>query len=58
MSSITMFIYFLLSMFAIYLSFKCNGGFSFLGFLGALFFPFIYIPFKLATSKDMCGLKK
>jgi len=50
-------IYLLLSMFAIYLSFKCNNGFSFWGFLAALFFPFIYIPFKLATSRDMCGLK-
>jgi hypothetical protein len=51
-------IYALLSMFAIYLSFQCNGGFKFWGFLGALFFPFIYIPYKLGTSKDMCGFKK
>lgn len=37
-----------LSMLAIYLSFRCNGGFDLVGFLGALFFPFIYIPYKLA----------
>ena len=56
--SYTGIIYTVLSMFAIFLSFKCNNEFSFWGFLAALFFPFIYIPYKLATSKDMCGLKK
>ena len=41
----------LLSIFALYLSFKCNKGFDLIGFLGAVLFPYIYIPYKLAT----CG---
>lgn len=41
--------YLVLSMYAIYLSFRCNRGFDLIGFLGALFFPFLYIPIKLAT---------
>jgi len=45
------------AMFAIFLSFKCYNGFSFWAFLAALFFPYIYIPYKLGTSKDMCGLR-
>lgn len=50
-------LYTILSMFAIFLSFKCNNGFSFSGLLGAFLFPFIYIPYKLATSKNMCELR-
>ena len=56
--SFGMLLYILAAMFAIYLSFKCNNGFSFWGFIGALLVPYIYIPYKLATSSDRCGLKK
>lgn len=42
-------IYLSLSMLAIYLSFRCNSGFDIGGFLMALFFPYVYIPWKLAT---------
>lgn len=45
-------VYLLFSIFALYLSFRCNQGFDIIGFLGALFAPFIYIPWKLAT----CGV--
>ena len=35
---------------AIYLSFNCNKGFYLSSFAGALFFPEIYIIYKLATG--------
>jgi hypothetical protein len=37
----------LICMFAVYLSFRCNDGFSLEGFLAASLFPYIYIPLKL-----------
>ena len=39
---------------AIYLSFKCNGGFSFGGFLAACCCPQIYILYKIMTIKSCC----
>jgi hypothetical protein len=45
------------SIFALYLSFKCNSGFNLNGFLLALFFPHFYIIYEFAISKDFCGLK-
>jgi ABC-type glycerol-3-phosphate transport system permease component len=47
----------ILAGYAIYLSFKCNNGFNVWGFLAALFLPFFYIPYKLATMPKKCGLK-
>ncbi len=41
--------------FAIYLSFRCNNGFSVWGFLGAFFFSPIYIIYKLSSTPKMCG---
>lgn len=41
----------LLTIFAIYLSVRCNGGIDLVGLLGAILCPYIYIPYKLAT----CG---
>ena len=51
-------LYFVVVMFALYLSFICNNGFDLGGFLMALFFPYIYIIYKLATSKNFCDLIK
>ena len=48
----------ILTLFAIYLSFKCNEGFDFLGFLMAIFFPYIYIIYKYATSDTFCDILK
>jgi hypothetical protein len=45
----------IMALVAIYLSWKCNNGFNWLGFLGALFFPYIYIIYTLAT-KGTCGI--
>jgi len=45
----------ILSAYAIFLSFKCNKGFNLWGFLGALFLPMFYIPYKLATMPKQCG---
>ena len=48
----------ILTLFAIYLSFKCNEGFDFLGFLMAIFFPYIYIIYKYATTDTFCDILK
>ena len=40
--------------FAIFLSFKCNKGFSLGGFLGACCCSPFYIAYKLGTSWDVC----
>ena len=45
----------ILTLFAIYLSFKCNKGFDFLGFFMAIFFPYIYIIYKYATTDNFCN---
>ena len=46
----------ILAFFAIYLSFKCNKGFSFGSFFMAIFFPYIYIIYTYATSEKLCGI--
>jgi len=45
----------IMSLIAIYLSFKCNDGFNFGSFLVAFCCPYIYIIYVLAT-KGTCGL--
>jgi hypothetical protein len=45
------------AVFAIYLAFKCNGGFDFGGFLLACCCPYIYIIYKFATSETFCGIR-
>lgn len=44
--------------FAIFLSFRCNNGFSVWGFLGAFFFSPIYIIYKLTSTPKMCNFIK
>ena len=51
-------LYFVVMIFALYLSFLCNNGFDLGSFVMALFFPYIYIIYKLATVKNFCGLIK
>jgi len=41
--------------FAIYLSFRCNNGFSVWGFLGAFLFSPIYVIYKLTSTPKLCG---
>uniref|UniRef100_A0A6C0HWU4 Uncharacterized protein n=1 Tax=viral metagenome TaxID=1070528 RepID=A0A6C0HWU4_9ZZZZ len=43
--------------FAIYLSFRCNNGFSFWGFLGAFLFSPFYIIYKLSSDYKNCHFK-
>lgn len=45
------------SLYAIYISFKCNNGFSLGGFLAAFFFSPFYIVYKYATSWSKCFAK-
>ncbi len=45
-------------LFAIYLSFRCNNGFSVWGILGAIFFSPIYIIYKLTSTPKMCNFIK
>ena len=48
-----MWLHVFLSIFALYLCFKCHGRFKLLPFLAAFFFPYLYIPYALAiTCKD------
>ena len=47
-------IHFLAFLFAIYLSFKCNGKFDLGSFIVAFFCPWIYIIWILATRKGFC----
>jgi hypothetical protein len=51
---LTAMFWFCLSLFGYYLSFKCNGGFDLLGFLGATFFSPLYVVYKLGTSYNQC----
>ncbi len=44
--------------YAIYLSFRCNNGFSVWGFLGAFLFSPIYIIYKLTSTPNMCNYIK
>lgn len=45
----------IVAFFAIFLSFKCNRGFSFVSFLIAIFFPHIYIIYIYATTGSFCN---
>lgn len=45
----------IMSLVAIYLSFKCNNGFNFGSFIFAICVPYIYIIYILATN-GTCGL--
>jgi hypothetical protein len=45
----------MMSLVAIYLSFRCNKGFKVGSFFLALFFPYIYIIYILAT-RGTCGI--
>ena len=47
----------IVSFFAIYLSFKCNGGFDLASFLMAGACPYLYIVYKFAISENFCGIK-
>ena len=47
----------IVSFFAIYLSFKCNGGFDLASFLMACACPYLYIMYKFAISENFCGIK-
>lgn len=42
----------LITFYALFISFRCNKGFTFGGFLGALFFSEIYIVYKYATQSS------
>lgn len=44
----------IISVFAIYLSFKCNGTFVFFDFLAALLCPYLYIIYRFAVSENFC----
>ena len=44
----------IISIFALYLSFKCNNGFALGDFLLALFCPVLYIIYRLAVSENFC----
>lgn len=48
-------LHFVAFVFAIYLSFKCHGGFDFWSFVVAFFCPWIYIVWVLATKKGFCS---
>jgi len=45
----------IMSLVAIYLSYKCNNGFSFSSFFIAILFPYIYIIYIVAT-RGTCGI--
>ena len=47
--------HFIISLFAVYLSWRCNNGFNVLSFLVALFCPYLYILYALAT-RGGCGV--
>ena len=44
----------IVTMFAVFLSFKCNGRFDVGSFIIAILFPEFYIIYKLATSYEVC----
>ena len=53
--SLYMVTHIIISFFAIYLSWKCNNGFNLLSFTVALFCPYLYIIWALAT-RGGCGI--
>ena len=46
------FMYYLLTLLAFYISFKCNDGFDLGGYILAAICPHIYIIYHLAVSRD------
>ncbi len=44
--------------YAVYLSFRCNNGFSGWGLAGAIFFQPFYIIYKLTSTPKFCGYMK
>jgi hypothetical protein len=51
METLVTFFWSLVTIYAIYLSFKCNNGISVTGFLGALIFGPLYVAYKLAVGQ-------
>lgn len=45
-------VHFIIAVFALYLSFKCNNGFKVWPTLSSVFFPYIYLVYLFATNKD------
>jgi hypothetical protein len=56
-SSIYSIFHLILSLFAFYLSVKCNNGINYGSLLAALLCPHFYIIYVFATSNDFCGLR-
>lgn len=54
MPSLFTLIHFILAIFALYLTFLCNNGFSLGGFIFAICCPWIYVPWILATKATNC----
>lgn len=50
-------IHFILSVYALHLAFQKHCEFQFLHFLGALFFPYLYIAYFYATGGSDCRLR-
>jgi hypothetical protein len=48
----------IISVFAIYLSFKCNNGVNIGELLVAILCPVLYVLYKVAISPDLCGIRK
>lgn len=48
------FIHTMITFFSIYLSFRCNGGFSFGSVLLSIIFPYYYILYSLAVYNGLC----
>ena len=53
-TSITGFFWTLVTLFAIYLSLKCNNGFDFFSILGAVCCSPLFVVYKLALSQREC----
>ena len=47
-----------ISLFAIYLSFRCNRGVNFPDLIVAILCPVLYVLYRAAVSDDLCGLRK
>lgn len=45
----------MMTLIALYLAFRCNNGFNWWSFLAALFFPYIYVMYIVAT-RGTCGI--
>lgn len=48
----------IISIFAIYLSFKCNNGVNIGELLVAILCPVLYVLYKVAVSPDLCGIRR